>query len=783
MGWGLVSGGGLSGVPWVVPGFAEERELGRGGSGRVVAGVHLASGTRVAIKYLLPRLLGDPGFIHAFRAEADLLRSLEVPHVVRLFEYVEAPDHAGVDRGSSPGGLHGAAIIMELVDGVSLHDMITQQGPTTPESALAVLKGSLQGLAAAHSLGIVHRDYKPENVLVDRSGTSKLTDFGVAVRSGQDAPFGGTAFYMAPEQWDGTPATPATDIYAATAVFFECLTGKTPFSGEPLQLAAQHAAASVPVELVDEPLRELIARGMAKTPAARPANATDFVTELETTAATAYGQDWEERGRGHLAERAAALLLLLLRSPATVASGTGTTNVTTTLAAGARVGGGKAVGAAKGGLGGWQIAALYVAIFAVVFGGVAGALVGTGALKSNSHSASGAAAAGASGRPSASPTTATAATTAACGSTGLPPLAYVTQLGSATPTTQVLVRCGTGAPHAVATIHNDTVSQQSLAWSSDGTQLAWATSTAFYVAQVKASAWTMRQWTCQCAGVAFLGNQAVSVNAKMAGGPQQLNRAATQLLAFPQSGSAQPAMLPITDLPALAGPGVNPTEIRLLGSFSPTEVVIEFGVPGGSNFADSQLLFHVNSAGQATEYGHATLNQSGQVSNVIEGFIDYFTANQSDREFAYGAYTRYGICGGVEPSELVDAATGTVTTPTTPAGGGAGGWWAEGVWFDKSGTPYASLVPNLSTCATGAAPTNGYWPNGATPTVVKLSAGRWVKTGSGIFQAAYGPGKWLAEQVGTTPIANSPGYSLTVSGGAGTTPVTVQSVVAFAWAP
>ena len=87
-----------------------------------------------------------------------------------------------------------------------------------------VLKGSLLGLAAAHAMGIVHRDYKPENVLVDAEGTSKLTDFGVAARREQH-PACGTPLYMAPEQWDGSPATPATDIYAATAVFFECLTG------------------------------------------------------------------------------------------------------------------------------------------------------------------------------------------------------------------------------------------------------------------------------------------------------------------------------------------------------------------------------------------------------------------------------------------------------------------------------------------------------------------------------------------------------------------------------
>jgi serine/threonine-protein kinase len=185
-----------------------------------------------------------------------------------------------------------------------------------------VLKGSLLGLAAAHALGIVHRDYKPENVLVDREGASKLSDFGVAVKEGRQVPSAGTPLYMAPEQWDGMPASPATDIYAASAVFFECLTGKTPFSGRIVQLHAQHAAATVPVELVDQPLQGLISRGMAKDPAGRPANAMDFVTELESTAAAAYGPDWESRGRRHLAERAAALLLLLLGTSA-VAGGVG----------------------------------------------------------------------------------------------------------------------------------------------------------------------------------------------------------------------------------------------------------------------------------------------------------------------------------------------------------------------------------------------------------------------------------------------------------------------------
>ena len=293
---------------WVVPGYTEERELGHGASARVVAATRDDTGQQVAIKYLAPRLLRDPGFLARFREEVELLASIDVPHVVRLFDYVEEP---GV----------GAAIVMELVDGVSLHEMITRQGATSPESALVVLKGSLLGLAAAHQLGIVHRDYKPENVLVDGAGNSKLTDFGVAVKAGERAPVGGTPLYMAPEQWNGEPATPATDIYAATAVFFECLTGQTPFSGRLEHLAMQHQTGAIPVALVDQPLQALIERGMAKDPRDRPAHAVEFVAELNSVADRAYGEDWEERGGNELAKRAAALLLLLLGGIAGAAGG------------------------------------------------------------------------------------------------------------------------------------------------------------------------------------------------------------------------------------------------------------------------------------------------------------------------------------------------------------------------------------------------------------------------------------------------------------------------------
>jgi hypothetical protein len=295
---------------WAVPGYTEERQLGRGASGRVVAAVGTATGQRVAIKYLSPALAGDPEFMGRFRTEAAVQASLDVPQVVRVFHYVEEPGR-------------GAAIVMELVDGASLHEMIARRGPASPEAALTVLKGSLLGLAAAHAAGIVHRDYKPENVLVTAEGSSKLADFGVAVRAGRELPTAGTPLYMAPEQWNGAPSSPATDIYAATAVFFECLTGKVPFTGQLPQLRQQHETAAVPVAAITAaPLRNLIARGMAKNPGDRPQAAIAFVSELESAAAAVYGPAWEERGRRQLAVRAAALLPLLPVGGAVGSSGT-----------------------------------------------------------------------------------------------------------------------------------------------------------------------------------------------------------------------------------------------------------------------------------------------------------------------------------------------------------------------------------------------------------------------------------------------------------------------------
>ncbi|MFC5824334.1 serine/threonine-protein kinase [Nonomuraea insulae] len=283
--------------PWGVPGYTEVRELGSGSAGRVVLARRDHDGVEVAIKYLSDELRSDVGFVARFRHEARLLGTLRSAYHARLIDYVEAGQ--------------GAAIIMELINGVSLRELLRSEGPTGPEAALAVLKGSLHGLASAHAIGVVHRDFKPENVMVQGDGTSKLVDFGIAVLAGEGASSAGTPPYMAPEQWSGGPAGPATDVYAATVVFFECLTGTRPYRAPNLAaLAHQHQVMPPPIEEVPAPLQGLVERGLAKDPAERPPSAEAFLTELEAIAAGAYGPDWEERGRRRLVALAGLLVVL-----------------------------------------------------------------------------------------------------------------------------------------------------------------------------------------------------------------------------------------------------------------------------------------------------------------------------------------------------------------------------------------------------------------------------------------------------------------------------------------
>jgi tRNA A-37 threonylcarbamoyl transferase component Bud32 len=334
---------------WAVPGYSSVRELGSGAAGTVLLALHEGTGRQVAVKYLADRLFDEPEFRAEFRREAQLLGEVDAPNVVRLYEYVESGT--------------GAAIVMELVDGVSLRTLLDEQGPTEPESALAVLKGALSGLGAAHAVGVLHRDFKPANVLVTAEGASTLTDFGVAARAGGAVAEGsGTPWYMAPEQWAGAPPQAQCDIYAAAATLFECLAGEPPFPAtDPGALRRLHEQAPVPVGALPVEVRGLVSRGMAKDPARRPPTAGVFLEELEAAALAGYGAGWEERGRRGLARRAALLALLFPLAGGGLAGGTAI--ATTVLGGGHRRRNGRIV-----------VGAVTAAVLVLAAGGVAGVL-------------------------------------------------------------------------------------------------------------------------------------------------------------------------------------------------------------------------------------------------------------------------------------------------------------------------------------------------------------------------------------------------------------------------
>jgi serine/threonine-protein kinase len=196
---------------WRIDGFQEVRELGAGAQGRVVLARHRTAGTPVAIKYLNR---GSRRELERLRHEAVLLGRVTDPHVARLYRLVESG--------------HGAAIVMEAVNGVSLKRVLSEHGALGAEASLTVLKGSLLGLAAAHAAGVVHRDYKPANVVVQADGLSKLIDFGIAVPQGADGR-SGTPAYMPPEQWRG-----------------EHTRGRRRLRGHVCVLRMRHRAAAVP---------------------------------------------------------------------------------------------------------------------------------------------------------------------------------------------------------------------------------------------------------------------------------------------------------------------------------------------------------------------------------------------------------------------------------------------------------------------------------------------------------------------------------------------------------
>lgn len=242
-----------------------DRELGSGAAAVTVAAMDRKLGRRVAIKILKPESEIDPGFSDRFAREARAAASINHPNVVSVY-----------DVGQDDDILY---LVMHFVDGSDLKGLITQQGALPWKRAVAIARSVLAGLAAIHETGIVHRDIKPQNVLVGEDGSIKVTDFGVAHvdLESQLTSVGmtvGTASYMAPEQAQGQTPTPAADVYAVGVMLYEMVSGRLPFN-EPTSVATMLAhiqrspappRAPAGMEALPEGVVGVIRQAMAKDP-------------------------------------------------------------------------------------------------------------------------------------------------------------------------------------------------------------------------------------------------------------------------------------------------------------------------------------------------------------------------------------------------------------------------------------------------------------------------------------------------------------------------------------
>jgi eukaryotic-like serine/threonine-protein kinase len=245
--------------------------LGAGGMGRVYRAHDRSLDEIIALKILRRELVTLPGALERFRQEVKLARRVTSPHVVRTFDLGEhGDDHF---------------LTMEYIDGRSLAQLL-DAGPLESGEVLRIARAACAGIAAAHTAGILHRDLKPDNVLVAKAGRIAITDFGIA-RSHADPTatgegFIGTPAYMAPEQVQGAATFgPAVDVYAFGAILFEMLTGRRPFVGaDPFAVALARLRESPPdprdVRPIAAPLAELVVRCLAREPEARFADGSEL---------------------------------------------------------------------------------------------------------------------------------------------------------------------------------------------------------------------------------------------------------------------------------------------------------------------------------------------------------------------------------------------------------------------------------------------------------------------------------------------------------------------------
>ncbi|MGW2063633.1 Stk1 family PASTA domain-containing Ser/Thr kinase [Streptomyces sp. AM2-3-1] len=251
-----------------------------------MATVYRAMDTRLdrvlALKVMHPALATDASFVERFIREAKSVARLAHPNVVAVF-----------DQGAQGAYVY---LAMEYVAGCTLRDVLRERGALQPRAALDILEPVLAALGAAHRAGFVHRDMKPENVLIGDDGRVKVADFGLVRAVGSDTNTTGTVLgtvsYLAPEQIEHGTADTRTDVYACGVVLYEMLTGAKPHTGDtPAQVIYQHLNEDVPAPSAVVPglateLDELVASATARNPEARPFDAVALLAESRTARAT-----------------------------------------------------------------------------------------------------------------------------------------------------------------------------------------------------------------------------------------------------------------------------------------------------------------------------------------------------------------------------------------------------------------------------------------------------------------------------------------------------------------
>ena len=252
-------------------------KIATGGASTVYRGLDTRLDRPVALKVMDSRYAGDQQFLTRFQLEARTVARLKDPGLVAVYDQ-------GLDARHP-------FLVMELVEGGTLRELLAERGPMPPHAVAAVLRPVLGGLAAAHRAGLVHRDVKPENVLISDEGEVKIADFGLvravaAAGITSTSVILGTAAYLSPEQVRDGNASPRSDVYAVGIVAYELLTGQTPFSGDSaLSVAYQRLDTDVPppssvINGVPAPFDELVERATARDPADRYADAQDMAAEL-----------------------------------------------------------------------------------------------------------------------------------------------------------------------------------------------------------------------------------------------------------------------------------------------------------------------------------------------------------------------------------------------------------------------------------------------------------------------------------------------------------------------